>query len=205
MMSEYLEALNSASQSWLSLEIRTTDGVVFRRIEGDCELQDHVLYSLPNTPGDLRLISLSRLESILGPALFQSIFSTMPTEKHILALEAHLASSFSDGPIIDDSGRRLLEEQLVANLDGLRIDIFSNEHPPPHFRVSYAGESNNFAIEDCRPLNGNALRKFFRNIKKWHNENKAVIEKCWNDMRPTGCTVGYVRQSSASNGQLNQE
>lgn len=122
----------------------------------------------------------------------------MTNDEDIRALEALLAASFQAGPIVDDAGRRMLGEQLVANIGGLRVDIFSNEHPPPHFKVSYAGESNNFTIDDCRPLNGNALSKFFRNIKKWHGENKATIEKRWNDTRPTGCTVGNVRQSSGN-------
>ena len=122
----------------------------------------------------------------------------MPNDEAMRALEALLASSFQAGPIVDDAGRRRFEEQLVANIGGLRVDIFSNEHPPPHFKVSYAGESNNFAIDDCRPLNGNTLSKFFRNIKKWHGENRATIEKRWNDTRPTGCTVGNVRQPSGN-------
>ena len=46
-----------------------------------------------------------------------------------------LRDCFQMGPIVDLDGRelRLLEEELVARLDGLKIEIFSNEHPPPHF------------------------------------------------------------------------
>jgi hypothetical protein len=77
-----------------------------------------------------------------------------------------LRSSFQAGPILNDQGRRLLEEHSVAQLQGLKIEIFSKEHPPPHFRVSYSGETNNFTIDDCSPMNGNSLKKWFRNIRK---------------------------------------
>jgi hypothetical protein len=46
-----------------------------------------------------------------------------------------LAEDLQGGPIIDDPGRRLLEEEVVDYLGGLKIDIFADEHPPPHFRV----------------------------------------------------------------------
>jgi hypothetical protein len=61
-------------------------------------------------------------------------------------IEEELAQSFQSGPIIDDQGLRFLTEEQVANLDGLKIEIFSKEHPPPHFRVLYAGETANFTV-----------------------------------------------------------
>lgn len=106
-----------------------------------------------------------------------------------------LRDCFQMGPIVDLDGRelRLLEEELVARLDGLKIEVFSNEHPPPHFRVIYNEESNNFTIKDCQPLNGSGLKKFFKNIRKWHGNNKQELINTWNRMRPSDCPVGlYV-------------
>ena len=49
-------------------------------------------------------------------------------------LEAELVES-QKGPIIEGE-LRLLEEQLVDHLHGLKIEIFSNEHPPPHLGLT---------------------------------------------------------------------
>ena len=103
-----------------------------------------------------------------------------------------LRSSFRDGPVLDDQGRRLLEEHTVTQLQGLKVEIFSNEHPPPHFRVSYSGETNNFKIDDCSPMNGTSLKKWFRTIRKWHEDEKDKLTRIWNDTRPSGCTVGRI-------------
>ena len=69
------------------------------------------------------------------------------------SLTKELADSFQQGPMLAN-GLRRLDEQLAAHLNGLKIQIFANEHPPPHFRVSYAGETANYSIFDCSQLNG---------------------------------------------------
>ena len=56
------------------------------------------------------------------------------------ALIEALASDFRNGPLMDD-GSRLLEEQLVAWLDALKIEIFSREHPPPAFSSLLPGRN----------------------------------------------------------------
>jgi hypothetical protein len=113
-------------------------------------------------------------------------------------LVAELAASFEAGPLPDDQGRVPIKKRLVDRANGLRIEIFSNEHPPPHFRVSYGGETNNFAILDCRPLNGRALSEYFRNVQKWHAANKQRLIRVWNETRPTGCPVGEYREERAA-------
>lgn len=104
-----------------------------------------------------------------------------------------LSADFQHGPILDDQGRRLLTEETVQNLDGLKIQIFSDEHPPPHFRVSYAGETANFSIKDCTKLNG-GLKKWERNIRAWHADNKGKLIEVWNKTRPSDCPVGMYRE-----------
>lgn len=105
---------------------------------------------------------------------------------------ATLAKSFQHGPVMDD-GRRLLEEQFVGHIQGLKVEIFSDEHPPPHFRVKYAGETANYAIRDCRQLNG-GLKRWYRTVKDWHSENKQALIDTWNRTRPSDCPVGEYRE-----------
>lgn len=75
MIDEYLEAMNSASQTHLGPEIRTPDGVVFRKFVGADELLGLVLYALPQTPGFYRPIKITQLEAIMGKDRVRSIFS----------------------------------------------------------------------------------------------------------------------------------
>jgi len=57
-----------------------------------------------------------------------------------------LANSLASGPLNEDGTHRL-EEVVVGRINGLKVEIFANEHPPPHFKVSFQGEANTF---DCR-------------------------------------------------------
>jgi len=93
---------------------------------------------------------------------------------------------------MNDEGLRRLEEQLVASLNGLKIEVFSREHPPPHFRVIYQGQSNNFDICTGEPLQGDALKKWHRNIKEWHGKHRQKLIEAWNSSRPSDCPVGEV-------------
>jgi hypothetical protein len=105
---------------------------------------------------------------------------------------ANLLDSLSQGPI-SDSGKRLLTEKQVARVGPLKIEIFSDEHPPPHFRVSYQGQSANYTISDCTPING-GLGRFYKNIREWHAEYKQTLIEVWNRTRPTDCPVGEYRE-----------
>ena len=111
-----------------------------------------------------------------------------------IELSKELEECFDMGPIIDDNEQRFLTEEVVDRIKGLKIEIFSNEHPPPHFRVCYSGECNNFTIQNCEAQNGNALSSYFRNIKKWHKKNKDILINFWNQKRPTDCVVGEYRE-----------
>ncbi len=99
-----------------------------------------------------------------------------------------LAESFAQGPILGN-GRRSLTEKSVGQIGPLKIELFSKEHPPPHFRVSCQGETANYRISDCLKLNG-GLERFDRNIRQWHAQNKQKLISTWDDRRPTNCPVG---------------
>jgi hypothetical protein len=106
-----------------------------------------------------------------------------------MALEA----DFIAGPMLDENGFRFLTEAEVDRAGGLKISVYSNEHPPPHFCVSYQGQSANYEITTGKRLEGQkGLETFNHNIRRWWKANKLKIAKAWNDARPTNCTVGTV-------------
>lgn len=108
-----------------------------------------------------------------------------------------LSDSLQQGPMINERGIRKLEEKVVDVFNGLKVEIFADEHPPPHFRISWAGETNSYSIETGEPLyqEPKTLSRFRHNIRKWHRKNKAKLIKFWNDFRPTDCPVGQYRGS----------
>ena len=103
-----------------------------------------------------------------------------------------LESSLVTGPMNEDGTYRL-DEVAVGHINGLKVEIFSNEHPPPHFRVSFQGESNTFEICSGTPMHGNTLKKYHRNIKDWHRKHRNYFVERWNKLRPSNCPVGEVK------------
>ena len=80
---------------------------------------------------------------------------------------------------------------LVGFTGSLKIEIFSDEHPPPHFRVKFHQQTANFEIATCRRLNGNLERRD-REVSLWWKLHRKVIAEEWNNHRPTNCPVGRI-------------
>ena len=108
-----------------------------------------------------------------------------------------LKMSLDAGPMRDENEKPkyLVRKALVEKVDGYKIEIFANEHPPPHFRVKYQNMVANFRISDCHVENGDSelVRKYGKNIKRWWKENKQHLIQIWNERRPADCPVGEYR------------
>ena len=92
------------------------------------------------------------------------------------------------------SEQQSLTEALVREEKGFKFEVFANEHPPPHFRASYNGESASFSITECKRLpNNRGLERHGRKIREWHSKHKEELVVKWNEMRPSNCTVGKIR------------
>ena len=111
-----------------------------------------------------------------------------------------LESGMERGYIIElaeerEDGREYVffQKDRVGELGNLKMHIYANDHPPPHFHVKYNGEENSFNINNAEPLYPNGqLKKWFKNIKKWHRKHKEELIHNWNSMRPTDCPVGPI-------------
>lgn len=113
-------------------------------------------------------------------------------------LLSSLQESISQGPIIDivdGKARRFLTEDTVARVNGLKMQVFSKEHPPPHFRVQYQGSTANFRISDCHRLNGSGdVLKYEKNIQLWWKDHKKQLIETWDRLRPSDCPVGKYEE-----------
>ncbi|HYD26488.1 DUF4160 domain-containing protein [Brevundimonas sp.] len=90
-------------------------------------------------------------------------------------------------------GRSGMMEYLLPQVREAKLEVFSDEHPPPHFRVSYAGRSANYNL-----LTGERLAKNRpisikdRKVMKWWLEYRLDLARLWNMSRPSDCQVGPV-------------
>ena len=109
-------------------------------------------------------------------------------------LVQELEQSIDGGPIVDEQGTVAIWKQLVARVQGVKVEIYSDEHGPPHFHVVSGGETNAFCITDCTPLHPGGLVPYFRNIRRWHAKNKPRLIETWNRLRPADCPVGPYRE-----------
>lgn len=96
----------------------------------------------------------------------------------------------------EDTGELELREfkKLVATIRGLKLHIYSGEHPPPHFHVVTANINASFTIDDCTQMpNSDQLKKSdMDRVLYWHARSKSLLQRVWNETRPTTCVVGPV-------------
>lgn len=94
---------------------------------------------------------------------------------------------------VDGKDIVFIQKGLFGTEGGLKMYVYANEHPPPHFHVIYGSEENSFSILDATPLYTNGgLNKWFKTIKKWHQKNKVALIDAWNKSRPSDCPVGPI-------------
>lgn len=84
-------------------------------------------------------------------------------------------------------------KKLVEKYNGIKIEIYPNDHVPPHFHIISGNNNASFAIDDCRILeNSGFSSKVIKNIEDWFLHSKDRLIKVWNETRPSDCTVGKV-------------
>lgn len=109
-------------------------------------------------------------------------------EEATAALEHLLSGGYS----VTADGRLYNIRQLVARVNGLRIEIFSREHPPPHFHVRGGGVDATFSITDCSLQGGKIGGRERALIEWWFERSRPVLVSTWNSTRPSDCPVGPI-------------
>ena len=74
---------------------------------------------------------------------------------------------------------------VMARMNGVKIVVFPNDHPPPHFHVVKNDESAAFSIETGERLEGSkGLKGKDKQIRRfWHYGRYEILEH-WNKLRP---------------------
>jgi len=106
--------------------------------------------------------------------------------------EIHLNQFVASGAYFYE-GRVADARQLVEKIGAIKIEIYPNEHTPPHFHIKSNGINASFAIDDCRILeNSGFSTKVIKNIQDWFLHSKGKLIDVWNQTRPDDCVVGKI-------------
>lgn len=103
-----------------------------------------------------------------------------------------LAALLSGGYGVWTDGTLYNIRQLVARVNGLKIEVFSREHPPPHFHISGGGLDATFSLVDGTHLEGQIGGRERALVDWWYQRSRATLVRAWNESRPTDCSVGPV-------------
>lgn len=98
----------------------------------------------------------------------------------------------SEGYAVWTDGRLYEIRQLVARVNGLRIEVFSKEHAPPHFHVTSADIDAVFTVADGTFVRGTIDGRSRKLVEWWYARARAVVVSAWNESRPSDCPVGPV-------------
>ena len=67
----------------------------------------------------------------------------------------------------------------VATFDGIKIQLFNDEHPPPHFHAVYAEHRASLLIETLEIDEGHLPRPQLRKVVAWAEPRKAQLLAAW--------------------------
>lgn len=100
----------------------------------------------------------------------------------------------SSGVAVWDDGSLYSIRQLVGKVNGLKIEVFAKEHPPPHFHISGGGIDATFSLTTCELLQGKISGREAALVKWWYDRSRSNLISAWNQSRPTDCPVGPVSE-----------
>jgi hypothetical protein len=69
---------------------------------------------------------------------------------------------------------------IVAIIDGMKVQFFPNEHPPPHFHVEFAEYRALVRIDTISLWKGTLPRNKLRVVLDWARPRQAILLKTWN-------------------------
>jgi len=63
---------------------------------------------------------------------------------------------------------------------GILIQMFFDDHAPPHFHVRYAEYRAQINIQTLEPIEGNLPRRALSLVQEWAKEHQTELQENWN-------------------------
>jgi hypothetical protein len=68
---------------------------------------------------------------------------------------------------------------VVASVDGIRIEFYPSEHPPPHFHARYGEFMAQIEIRSGKVLRGTLPPAQLRKVLAWAETRRAPLMAAW--------------------------
>ncbi len=72
----------------------------------------------------------------------------------------------------------------IKRIDGTKIDVYSREHPPPHFHALYAEHEELIEIETLETYAGKLPSNKRRKVISWAAENQDILTDNFKRLNP---------------------
>jgi hypothetical protein len=72
----------------------------------------------------------------------------------------------------------------IKIIDGIKINIYSNEHMPPHFHVIYGNYEALIRIKDLEIEKGKLPNRQYRKVKKWATGYQNALNNIFEQFNP---------------------
>ena len=72
----------------------------------------------------------------------------------------------------------------IKIIDAIKIDIYSREHPPPHFHVKYAEYEELIEIETLNTYAGNIPKAQRKKVIDWAIDKKTFLLSIFKQLNP---------------------
>ncbi len=67
--------------------------------------------------------------------------------------------------------------------DGIKIDLYLDDHHPPHFHALYGEHEELIEIETLEVYRGRLPVRQHKKVIKWAAENQEVLRELWKTLR----------------------
>jgi len=72
----------------------------------------------------------------------------------------------------------------IKIIDNIKIDVYSRDHPPPHFHAKYAEYEELIIIETLETYAGKLLKNQRKKVIDWAIVNKQFLLDIFNKLNP---------------------
>jgi hypothetical protein len=69
----------------------------------------------------------------------------------------------------------------IKNFKNFSVKIYYTDHNPPHFHVISAEYAAALIIEDLRILQGSLPKRTLRDVRRWAEMNRQLLEEKWRE------------------------
>lgn len=81
---------------------------------------------------------------------------------------------------------------LVDRVKNVRIEVWPNDHDPPHFHVRISGGQYcvSYRIDSLDRLAGDCPSHLEREVREWARDNQSLLMQAWDSTRPAIIAAG---------------